>query len=203
MLIGMKRLDPTTVEFRDSCAADLRPDAQRFFAQAGTNGHISVTKPPPRSAARHARRALQCCAIRKAACRRGRFFHARRLRRLGLVSPDRRSRTASNRITLEVILKSIVVTAAAALVLAAPAVSFAQSSNGSLTRAQVIQELVDLESVGYQPSRGNDNTYPDDIQSAQRRLDAKRLAARKAAEAAYGPAVAGAAQAGKPAAGAR
>nr|WP_232508638.1 hypothetical protein [Burkholderia thailandensis] len=43
----MKRLDPTTVEFRDSCAADLRPGAQRFFAQAGTNGHISVTKPPP------------------------------------------------------------------------------------------------------------------------------------------------------------
>ncbi|AGK50297.1 MULTISPECIES: DUF4148 domain-containing protein [Burkholderia] len=100
-------------------------------------------------------------------------------------------------------MKSIVVTAAAALVLAAPAVSFAQSSNGSLTRAQVIQELVDLESVGYQPSRGNDNTYPDDIQAAQRRLDAKRLAARKAAEAAHGPAVAGAAQAGKPAAGAQ
>ncbi|TGB32439.1 hypothetical protein [Burkholderia thailandensis] len=45
--MGMKRLDPTTVEFRDSCAADLRPGAQRFFAQAGTNGHISVTKPPP------------------------------------------------------------------------------------------------------------------------------------------------------------
>ncbi|TOZ53150.1 hypothetical protein DIJ60_19005, partial [Burkholderia pseudomallei] len=73
-------------------------------------------------------------------------------------------------------MKSIVVTAAAALVLAAPVVSFAQSSSGSLTRAQVIQELVDLESVGYQPSRGNDNTYPDDIQAAQRRLDAKRLA---------------------------
>lgn len=100
-------------------------------------------------------------------------------------------------------MKSIVVTAAAALVLAAPAVSFAQSSNGSLTRAQVIQELVDLESVGYQPSRGNDNTYPDDIQAAQRRLDAKRLATRKTAETAYGPAVAGTAQAGKPAAGAR
>ncbi|AOJ83440.1 hypothetical protein WS86_22490 [Burkholderia savannae] len=98
-------------------------------------------------------------------------------------------------------MKSIVVTAAAALVLAAPVVSFAQSSNGSLTRAQVVQELVDLESVGYQPSRGNETTYPGDIQAAQRRLDAKRLAARKAAEAAYGPAVAGAAQAGKPAAG--
>ncbi|AIO70388.1 DUF4148 domain-containing protein [Burkholderia oklahomensis] len=96
-------------------------------------------------------------------------------------------------------MKSIVATAAAALVLAAPVVSFAQSPNGSLTRAQVIQELVDLESVGYQPSRGNEATYPEDIQAAQRRLDAKRLAARKAAESAYGPAVAGAAQAGKPA----
>ncbi|ARK71619.1 hypothetical protein ABZO35_26675 [Burkholderia pseudomallei] len=43
----MKRLDPTMVEFRDSPAADLRPGVQRFFAQAGTNGHISVTKRRP------------------------------------------------------------------------------------------------------------------------------------------------------------
>ncbi|AOJ04349.1 MULTISPECIES: DUF4148 domain-containing protein [Burkholderia] len=100
-------------------------------------------------------------------------------------------------------MKSIVVTVATALVLAAPVVSFAQSANGSLTRAQVIQELADLESVGYQPSRGNETTYPDDIQAAQRRLEAKRLAARKAAESAHGPAVAGATQAGKPAANAQ
>ncbi|WP_092003867.1 DUF4148 domain-containing protein [Paraburkholderia lycopersici] len=58
-----------------------------------------------------------------------------------------------------------------------PAVSFAQSSsnnNGPVTRAQVIQELIDLESVGYHPASANDATYPDDAQSAMRRLAAKR-----------------------------
>ncbi len=92
-------------------------------------------------------------------------------------------------------MKSLV-TAAAVVMLAAPALSFAQASYGPLTRAQVVQELVDLESVGYQPSRGNESTYPDDIQAAQQRLAEKRLAARKAGEAAYGPAAAGATQAG-------
>ncbi|AOJ04350.1 MULTISPECIES: hypothetical protein [Burkholderia] len=43
----MKRLDPTTIECRDSSVPDQRPGAQRFFAQAGTNGHISVTQPHP------------------------------------------------------------------------------------------------------------------------------------------------------------
>jgi hypothetical protein len=102
-------------------------------------------------------------------------------------------------------VKSLV-TAAAAVLLAAPVLSFAQAPHGPLTRAQVVQELVDLESVGYQPSRGNESTYPDDIQAAQqrlaekrlaeKRLAEKRLAARKASEAAYGPAAAGATQAG-------
>jgi hypothetical protein len=87
-------------------------------------------------------------------------------------------------------VKSLV-TAAAVVMLAAPALSFAQAPHGQLTRAQVVQELVDLESVGYQPSRGNESTYPDDIQAAQ-----LRLAARKASDAAYGPAAAGATQAG-------
>ena len=91
-------------------------------------------------------------------------------------------------------MKSLVT--AAVVLLAAPALSFAQAPYGPLTRAQVVQELVDLESVGYQPSRGNESTYPDDIQAAQQRLAEKRLAARKASEAAYGPAAAGATQAG-------
>ncbi|WDD91855.1 DUF4148 domain-containing protein [Burkholderia sp. FERM BP-3421] len=92
-------------------------------------------------------------------------------------------------------MKSLV-TAAAVVMLAAPALSFAQAPHGQLTRAQVVQELVDLESVGYQPSRGNESTYPDDIQAAQLRLAEKRLAARKASDTAYGPAAAGATQAG-------
>ncbi|MBR8305822.1 DUF4148 domain-containing protein [Burkholderia cenocepacia] len=84
-------------------------------------------------------------------------------------------------------MKSLVVTAAAVL-LAAPALSFAQQAKSPVTRAQVLQELVDLESVGYNPARGEIGNYPDDILAAQERLQAKRLAERKAARAAYGPA---------------
>ena len=85
-------------------------------------------------------------------------------------------------------MKSLVVTAAAAILLAAPALSFAQSAQSPVTRAQVLQELIDLESVGYNPARGEVNNYPDDIMAAQERLHEKRLAEQKAAHAAYGPA---------------
>ncbi|KVC26813.1 hypothetical protein WS58_11425 [Burkholderia pseudomultivorans] len=85
-------------------------------------------------------------------------------------------------------MKSLVVTAAAAVLLAAPVLSFAQSAQSPVTRAQVLQELYDLESVGYNPSLGDAGNYPDDILAAQHRLEAKRLAERKAAQAAYGPA---------------
>ncbi|HDR9498515.1 TPA: DUF4148 domain-containing protein [Burkholderia cepacia] len=85
-------------------------------------------------------------------------------------------------------MKSLVVTAAAAVLLAAPALSFAQSAKSPVTRAQVLQELSDLESVGYNPTRGESINYPDDILAAQERLHEKRLAQQKAARAAYGPA---------------
>jgi len=88
-------------------------------------------------------------------------------------------------------VKSIIVTiatvaATATALLAAPAASYAQSSHSTLTRAQVRQELLDLESVGYEPVAGNGDNYPGDIVAAQERLAAKRLAERKNAEAAYG-----------------
>ncbi|MFT0168269.1 DUF4148 domain-containing protein [Paraburkholderia mimosarum] len=66
-----------------------------------------------------------------------------------------------------------------------PAVSFAQSAgngNGPVTRAQVSQELIDLESVGYNPSAANNATYPDDVELAMRRLAEKR-ASRKSGSA--------------------
>ncbi|KVZ44225.1 hypothetical protein WL18_03125 [Burkholderia ubonensis] len=94
-------------------------------------------------------------------------------------------------------MKSLVVTAAAAaILLAAPALSFAQSAKSPVTRAQVLQELYDLESVGYNPSVGDAGNYPDDIMAAQERLAAKRLAERKAGAAAYGPAGAAGAESG-------
>jgi len=58
-----------------------------------------------------------------------------------------------------------------------PAVSYAQSggnANGPVTRAQVNQELIDLESVGYNPAAANNATYPDDVELAMRRLARKR-----------------------------
>jgi len=87
-------------------------------------------------------------------------------------------------------VKSIIVTIAAAtatVLIAAPIVSYAQSSHSTLTRAQVRQELFDLEAVGYVPIAADDENYPDDIVAAQERLAAKRLAEQKNAEAAYGP----------------
>ena len=42
-------------------------------------------------------------------------------------------------------MKTFIASTAAALVIAAPALAFAQTANHGLTRAQVIQELVDLE----------------------------------------------------------
>ncbi|AOK42703.1 DUF4148 domain-containing protein [Burkholderia vietnamiensis] len=85
-------------------------------------------------------------------------------------------------------MKSIIVTiatlcAAATVLLAAPRASYAQSP---LTRAQVRQELLDLESVGYDPSAGDADDYPEGIVAAQARLEEKRAAERRSGEAAYG-----------------
>ncbi|MBN3858609.1 DUF4148 domain-containing protein [Paraburkholderia sp. Ac-20340] len=77
-------------------------------------------------------------------------------------------------------------TALVSMMAVIPAMSFAQSvqsvQNGPLTRAQVIQELVDLESVGYSPASGNDVNYPDDVQAAMLRLQAKRAAEARVAQ---------------------
>lgn len=74
-------------------------------------------------------------------------------------------------------------TALVSMIAVIPAMSFAQSiQNGPVTRAQVVQELVDLESVGYSPASGNDVNYPDDVQAAMRRLEAKRAGEARLAQ---------------------
>lgn len=65
------------------------------------------------------------------------------------------------------ILKLAAITA----VLLAPALSFAQPSNGSPTRSQVREELAQLVRAGYRPT-GRDNKYPGDLQAAQARVAA-------------------------------
>jgi hypothetical protein len=85
------------------------------------------------------------------------------------------------------LIKSLIVAA----VVAAPAVSFAQS-NAPLTRAQVRAELVQLEKAGYNPAADYD-TYPQNIQAAEARASALNGAA---AAAAYGGAANGSSAAG-------
>jgi Domain of unknown function (DUF4148) len=44
------------------------------------------------------------------------------------------------------------------------------TTQGLLTHHEVMQELAELEAVGYQPANGNDPYYPDDIEQAKQRL---------------------------------
>ena len=56
-----------------------------------------------------------------------------------------------------------------ALVLAAPAVSFAQTSDQPVTRAQVRADLIQLENAGWRPD-SQEAFYPNDIQAAEARV---------------------------------
>ncbi|MCG5072308.1 DUF4148 domain-containing protein [Paraburkholderia tagetis] len=61
--------------------------------------------------------------------------------------------------------------AALAAALLIPALSFAQASNGPVTRAQVRAELAQLRHAGYR-STGRDNQYPSNLQAAEARIAA-------------------------------
>jgi hypothetical protein len=67
-------------------------------------------------------------------------------------------------------IATLLVTAAA---LTAPVLSFAQSTDHGLTRAQVRAELVQLEQTGgYNPFTAADARYPQDIQAAEAKVAA-------------------------------
>ena len=66
-------------------------------------------------------------------------------------------------------MKSLIKAVAVALVLAAPAVSFAQS-NQPLTRVEVRAQLVQLEKAGYNPATANNYDYPQNIEAAEARV---------------------------------
>jgi len=93
-------------------------------------------------------------------------------------------------------IKSLVSAVALASALAVPAVSFAQQSNGPVTRAQVRAELVQLEQAGWRPTMdmGNNPHYPDGIQAAE-----AKVAAQNGAASGYGGVVSGSSEAGRPA----
>ncbi|WP_241341729.1 DUF4148 domain-containing protein [Burkholderia cenocepacia] len=54
-----------------------------------------------------------------------------------------------------------------------PMMSFAQSGNVPLTRAQVRAQLIQIEKAGYFPSRKDPN-YADLLQAAERRISLER-----------------------------
>jgi hypothetical protein len=94
-------------------------------------------------------------------------------------------------------MKSLIKAVAIAAILAAPVVSFAQQSNQPLTRAEVRQQLIELEQAGYNPARANDYDYPADIQAAEARVAAQKAGGAQAT--AYGPAMNASSQSGSPA----
>ncbi len=89
-------------------------------------------------------------------------------------------------------MNALIKAAVVAAVLAAPVVSFAQS-NEPLTRAQVREELVQLEKAGYSPLDDR-TTYPVHIQEAEARIAAQNGASP--VNTSYGPATTGSSQAG-------
>ncbi|MFL9981820.1 DUF4148 domain-containing protein [Paraburkholderia sediminicola] len=73
---------------------------------------------------------------------------------------------------------------AGAVLLASSASVYAQAmpepTTHRLTHAEVMHELEELEAAGYNPSQGDDGSYPADIQAAQEKVAAKHRAERDA-----------------------
>jgi hypothetical protein len=61
-----------------------------------------------------------------------------------------------------------------ACVIAAPAISFAQTVAVPVTHAQEIAQLAALEKVGYDSTR-NSSVYPADVQAAEARLQPQAM----------------------------
>ncbi|AXW06002.1 hypothetical protein CJO82_09155 [Ralstonia solanacearum] len=63
----------------------------------------------------------------------------------------------------------------------AQAQSAAPSGMAQVTRAGILRELQELESVGYNPTAPGDTRFPDNLQQALQKLDAKHRAEAGAA----------------------
>jgi hypothetical protein len=71
---------------------------------------------------------------------------------------------------------SIVLSGAVAILIGWPLAASAQAGQG-LTRAEVLQELIQVEQAGYRPGWGDNTNYPDNIQAALARVAARQGAA--------------------------
>jgi hypothetical protein len=99
------------------------------------------------------------------------------------------------------IMKALIKAVAIAAVLAAPVISFAQTNQSGVTRAQVRAELIQLEKAGYNPAASDESTYPADIQAAEHRVqeqNAQAVAQQPSADTGYGAATGSTSQAGAP-----
>lgn len=73
-------------------------------------------------------------------------------------------------------MNKLISAVAVAAAFAVPAISFAQSNDQGVTRAEVRAQLVQLEHAGYNPAADHVN-YPQELQAAQERVDQQQLAA--------------------------
>lgn len=92
-------------------------------------------------------------------------------------------------------MKKLIPAVVVAAALVVPSLSFAQSSQQGLTRAQVRAELVQLEQAGYNPAADRVN-YPENLQAAQARVNQEKLASGDTSG--YGAPAVGTSQAGGP-----
>jgi hypothetical protein len=92
-------------------------------------------------------------------------------------------------------MKSLLKAVALAAVLSVPVASFAQAGNAPLTRAQVREQLIQIEQAGYNPATANPYAYPGNIQAAEARVAAQQADAR-AENTSYGMPSNGSSQAG-------
>jgi hypothetical protein len=91
-------------------------------------------------------------------------------------------------------MKTLICLTLAVSALASPALTFAQTPSGQLTRAQVRADLIRVEQAGYRPG-GGDNDYPVEIQAAEAKI-AEQDGALRAADAVGGEAQASSSQTG-------
>jgi hypothetical protein len=97
-------------------------------------------------------------------------------------------------------MKSLIKAVAIAAVFATPVAAFAQASQQPVTRADVRNELIQIEQAGYNPATSNDVNYPADVQAAERRVQAQNPTVAQTQPVAdtsgYGAPMSGSSQAG-------
>jgi hypothetical protein len=79
---------------------------------------------------------------------------------------------------LSVVIAGVILTANSASVYAQ---TVSEPQPHQVTRADVMHELEELEAVGYNPSMGDDSTYPADLQAAEAKVAAMHRAQSNAA----------------------